>query len=534
MFIPAIMLGWEVAKINGKLLSNAASMISKAYDNRPYDLEGKNLYKICFVQDLDIGQMTGIYRHLYRGPYYKRYINRMKQSNMRVYSVTDRPAKNVLEELGADGVYKTNGLVVTNGGAMVFKLENPDARYTKDRYKCIKDEKISEEAVKELRKKIEKVSANGTGMPSGAMVVNTDKARHVVVPNSTSLYTRARIGVGLKRRTLISCDADFSSVSGEVRNLSFEVFPRFSSHFFIKRTSGWDIPYISFDKNRDVNLPFLRNLFARHRNTHVDCVNQVQVITKMLTNLVSYSGADPQYISDEVCVTLSTRGLEFVPKGCSKMSGLIANDPEPAPSTPEHDDWEKRVKSHLISGDNFSDFFEPVSLKDLRAKYAECQAAGVNFEQNAIELFLALSKPMAPLEMVDIAKMGFRYNVTTNSLSSVCLSKKFEDAAKKYNNVALNQAKIEDVKNAIVHGRSEFKTALTELRRQQILGYINGTEFDDGKKALAKQYKQSIHDAKEKAEGRKLSVEEQYEEKKHSGKSGKEVLDYTQSFARSK
>lgn len=534
MFIPAIMLGWEVAKINGRLLSNVASEIKTAYKNKPYKLEGKNIDKLCFVQDLDIGQMTGIYRHLYRGPYYKRYINRMKQSNMNVYSVTDRPAKNVLVELSQDGVYNSNGLIVTNGGAMVFKLDNPDASFMKDRYKCIKDEKISKEAVEEIRKKLEEVSSNGAGMPSGAFVVNTDKARHVVVPESTSLYTRAKICLGLKRQTLISKDSDFSFVSGDARNLSFEVFPKYSSKFFIQRTKGLNIPYISYDKNRTTNIPTVRDLFAGHVNTHIDGITQAEVIAKMLTNLVSYSGVEPQYITDEVCVTLSTRGLEILPKGCSKMSGLIADDPEPSLSDPTHEDWEKRVKGRIVSGDNFSDFFEPVSLKDLREKYEECERDGVDFEQNAIELFLNMSKPMSPLEMVDIAKMGFRYNVTTNSLSSICLSKKFEQAAKEYNKVALDQVKIEDIKLARSAGKQKFKVGLTELKRQKILGNINGAKFDADKKLLGQQYAQTMRDARDKAKSRKLSVEEQYEDKKHSGKSGKEVLDYTQSFVKSK
>ena len=536
MFIPAIMLGWEVAKINGRLLADVASMINKAYNNRPYELEGKDLDELYFVQDLDIGQMTGIYRHLYRGPYYKRYINRIKQSKMNVYSVTDRPAKNVLEELAQDGVYNSNGLIVTNGGAMVFKLDNPDETNIKKRYKCIKDAKISQKAAEELRKKIEQVSSNGSGMPSGALVVSTNKARHVVVPKSTSLYTRAKICFGLKRQTLISGDSDFSFVSGDARNLSFEVFPKFSSKFFIKRTKGLiNIPYISYDKNRSTNLPTLRNLFSRHANTHIDGINQAEVVAKMLANLVSYSGADPQYITDEVCVTLSTRGLEFVPKGCSKMSGLIANDPEPNKTLiKDHEEWEKRVKSHLVSGDNFSDFFEPVSLKDLRKKYEECKNAGVDFGQIAIELFLNMSKPMSPLDMVDIAKMGFRYNVTTNSLSSICLSKKFEQAAKEYNKVVLDQAKIDDINLARKAGKQEFNSNLTELKRQKILGYINGVEFDAGKKLLGQQYAQTMHNARDKAKNRKLSIEEQYEDKKHSGKSGKEVLDYTQSFVKSK
>ena len=128
MFIPAIIFGMEMIKDTGVLLKKSKGVISKAWKSKPFDIEGTNLSSYSFVQDLDIGQSSGRFHRLYRGPLYKRYVRRLKEKReldirhlthnvtqqMPIIAITDRPAKDVLQELCNDNLYRDNAFVITS------------------------------------------------------------------------------------------------------------------------------------------------------------------------------------------------------------------------------------------------------------------------------------------------------------------------------------------------------------------------------------------------------------------------------------
>lgn len=380
-FVPLVWAGMAgIPAVKGVLKGSAEAIAGVCY-RRPTNLPAR-AKDGAFIQDLEIGESTGQFFRLHRRPYFRRYINRIKTSGMAMSVVSDRPANRVLEEMAGDRIYRDCKIIVTNGGACVYELTDPTKTNFNERFTKIgPDLKISEQSVEQLRFVIEHVSTQGgaLNMPRGAFVVNTDESRNIYVPDGTSLFARIRISFGLKRRNIIKNDS-YDAVKKEARNISFEIFPKFSHDFMIKRTSIARIkdrvtgnstaagaPSSDLDRflkarfiryigrysptydpvdpvahpniSRYMNLPTLRNFFWRHKNTCADGLNQIDIARETLGNLISYSpspGVDPAYLAD-TCVTFSTKGLEFVPKRASKtiaiekMAELLAG---PKPTLP--------------------------------------------------------------------------------------------------------------------------------------------------------------------------------------------------------
>ena len=441
-FFPLLTMGYIFGKAGHGILKGSADSILRAWYHRPTCLQvdsSKNPQDYSFIQDLDIGETTGQFRRLYRRPAYRRYVERINEAGVPLAAITDRPAKNILEEISSDALYRNNRVVITNGGACVYELGNPTAANAEDRYQRVRDLKLSVGSVNALRHVIEGVSTNGgaRNMPLGAFVVNTDESRNIYVPDGTSLFARMRISFGLKRRNIISNDS-YDAVKSEARNISFEIFPKFSHDFMVKRTSlqhlvNWGkkesetgaasdrefidrflksrfIRYIGRysptyepadprvpNNSRYMNLPKLRNFFWRHKNTYVDGLNQIDLARSTLLSLISARGAGgslPPYFMD-TCVTFSTKGLEFVPAGASKtlaiekMAELRCGPrpriiPGPGGYTPAEkaalQAWDKDYTDYMrkcmISGDNYSDFMRPVPIKELNAEYEKWVGAG--------------------------------------------------------------------------------------------------------------------------------------------------------------
>ncbi len=561
MIFPLLTLVYVSAVATGGVLKKTGESVTKAYYTKPKTIEGSP-QNFSYVQDLDVGEATGQFLRIYKKPYYNRYMARIKKSGMAMAAITDRPAKNVLEDMTKNSTYSDSKIIVTNGGACVYELVDPTQTDTSARYAMTRDLKISEASVEQLKKVLDDVaSVGGTkNMPLGAFVVNTTKFSNIYVPEKTSTFARMRISYGLKRRNVVGNNIE-SDVMADARNISFEIFPKFSSNdFVLKRTSlasvfdkalgikppnnlndpkdppktfldKWlqsrFIPYIGrYDASyqpvnnegttpKYKNPPKLRNLIWRHKNTYVDTLNQIDVIRDSLEKLVGTTFLDnntrqqiaPDYLND-TCVTLSTKGLEFVPKGASKanISELMKNkrsgtQPNRADysSTAEYNAamevWNKQC---FINGDNFSDFFVPVLLKDLKDKYDQEKAAAANSNDvDILDIFYRLSQPAQDLSFEDVNEMAIRYNVTGNSLSSIAMDMKGAEAQHITNaNNKAQQLMLEESKldNDFVLGRisgsdyntkkSEFVKKIDELR----------TELD--KPISTKDYKEVGHNAK--------------------------------------
>ncbi len=568
------------------ILKGGLNKILGVWYNRSFELTGEP-QDYSFAQDLDIGETTGQFRRLYRKWGYRRYMSRISEASMPMLAITDKPAKNILTEFSTDSIYRNNRLIVTNGGACVYALVDPTKTNINERYKNLmpEDTKISKEATEDLRSIIEAVSTNvgKRNMPYGAFVVSTKESRNVYAPEKTSLFARARIAAGLKRSHIIPTQIE-DDVLNNAKNISFEIFPKFSisSGLASKRTSFENIgkklfnykldskdesflarwlrsrfiPYIGFRDpdyqpterqiqrmqargprpRRHTNLPTLRNLIWRHKNTYVDCLNQFDIVRSTLVALVKFDKGTasnpipPEYINEDVCVTLSTKGLEFVPKGCSKIGALWMAEPQ-EPIRPqasanlsslpqqfqqaynaqlnqwqqdhqkwqtEHREWQiaianpsvmtaygaKKLKNTIINGDNYNDFLMPVPIKKLKEEFELACANSNGAPVDILDIFYKLSKPPQGLTFNDVNEMAIRYNVTGNTLSGIAIDIKTAEGAQWQALRAETKTLVKDKKKAFDDTENNLNRQLTELNNLLNSNRITGADYTAQKSAI--------------------------------------------------
>jgi len=525
--------------------------LKKVYGLRPFsfkvadeDIKNKRYY---FVQDADGGQSSGELKYVYEGTYYKRFINRIKKAGVGLMMITDRPAQKLLKDLENSRLYNDNKLIIANGGACVYEYDEK-----KKKYFLRSDTKISSDSVREIQNALGDLNQKS---PMGALILNTKRNEYVYLKNA-SLFEKIKTIFKLKNRHILD-SSGFSGLQNEVRNLSFDFFPQYKLNISLDKkdvqSKFWNrILKKRLGIKKQTNLPQFRELFLKRKSTEKDEINQFDVAKKVLEKLICYdkNHKDPKYI-DELCVTFSTKGLEFVPKNCSKMSSLYGW-------------WDESkkgdVRDFIVSGDNYNDFFAPVPLRELRDTYIKMLKVNENGKEYKIDLleeFLNLSKPDNGIKYEDLAKIAYRYNVKDNSVSSYFLSEKFKEVAKAADSEMQEKKDIEaklqilnemdedldsqivTLKNNFVHNNiieedyneqynklKNFKEAI-KLRRDKediVEGGKTEEEFNNDCTSLG--VDPNAFQKVDEAKGEPLTDDEKYNGECHSGKHGHNQENY--------
>ena len=490
--------------------------LKKVYGTRPFSFEiskeDKKNKKYFFVQDADAGQSLGKVRYVYQGPYYKRYIKKIKNAGSGIMMITDRPAAKLVEDLEKNGVYGKSRLIIANGGACVYEYDTNKKRYVLQKDY---DKKISGDSATEIQKLLYSLNKKKA---LGALKLNT-KTKEYIVLKDASLFEKLKIILKLKNKNVLDSN-DFKSIRDYTRNLRFDIFPEYKLKFSWGKKDVQSKFWNRILKKRygivkkQINLPQIRQLFFRRKSTQFDEIKQFDVAKQVLEKLVCYDGDDPHYIEEEVCVTFSSRGLEFLPKDCSKIKALS--------------NWWKNNKDNLgsksslrdfmISGDNYNDFFPPVSLKDLREAYKK--AKEVNCENfDILEVFQNLSEPKDDeLGYSDLAKVGFRYKVKDTSVSSYFMNEKFKKVAEAANDEVIANLKQEQKDKDINEIINTINMRINMCKHKYVNNEITKEDYDKFINELEQEKNEQIAEVDSKIKTPSLPEELKYDGNAHSGK----------------
>ncbi len=253
----------------------------------------------------------------------------------------------------------------------------------------------------------------------------------------------------------------------------------------------------TFRINIKFNLLVPRNLSKRRQVRAIDIKVQEQTTKNVLNQLLNADSKDC-YL-DEVDVSLTKNGLIFVPKGVSKQAAINKFCAQ------------KHVnnKNMILHGDDFDDFFLPVSLRELDNAKKQAEQEGKSFD--AFETFLKLSKPA--LDEQTFLSRALAYNIDQNpTFASLMLEKKFSMAADDYNNSVLETVKKQQIDEEEQQAKQKLDTKFADLDNEY------KQKIDDEKDIVKKS------DLKLDLEEKKAEVQKEFDETMQKAKEETEKL----------